>query len=340
MADNLPDIEGRMGLLHEATPVVLYNVDGTPASLTGGGGTTNGLTDTQLRASAVSVTFTNASLNVGTITNPLPAGTNTLGSIANTAFGISGSLPAGTNTIGAISNTSFSISGSLPTGANTIGSIANTGFGITGSLPAGTNALGSVTVTGTSTVQGVTASATVDSGNPMKVGAVYNGSIPTFTSGQVGNLQMNIAGALNVAPMVQTTAADGISNANYGFLLRRDQNAGVALAVSPSYFNGTTWDRARGDTNGAWVTGRGGANIATNQIAVATTATLVAAARAGRQKITITPTSSTVFYIGGSTVSATTGLYVAAGASITLDTAAAIYAIGSAALTVSYIEYY
>lgn len=84
----------------------------------------------------------------------------------------------------------------------------------------------------------------------------------------------------------------------------------------------------------------GSDSISTGQVAVTTSATQVVPARTGRVKTTLTPTSSTVFYVGGSGVSATNGLYVPAGASVTLDTSAAIFAVGSAALTVSFIEFY
>ncbi|WP_420140148.1 hypothetical protein [Sphingomonas sp.] len=85
-----------------------------------------------------------------------------------------------------------------------------------------------------------------------------------------------------------------------------------------------------------------GSTIATNQVAVTTSATQVVPARAGRQSITISSTSAVVFYLGGSGVTTSNGLYVAgsAGASITLATSAAVYAIGASAVTLSYIENY
>jgi hypothetical protein len=85
----------------------------------------------------------------------------------------------------------------------------------------------------------------------------------------------------------------------------------------------------------------GSASIATNQVGVTTAATLIAAARAGRQSIVITLTAATVLYIGGSGVTAANGLYVAGvvGQTITLETAAAVYGIvGAGTLTVSYLE--
>lgn len=85
----------------------------------------------------------------------------------------------------------------------------------------------------------------------------------------------------------------------------------------------------------------GAANYATGQVALNnSTPTLIAAARPGRSRITITSTSAVVFYVGGSNVTASTGAYIAgaAGASKTIQTQAAIYGIGAAALTVTYDE--
>lgn len=49
---------------------------------------------------------------------------------------------------------------------------------------------------GVTTVQGNVASGASDSGNPVKVGGVYNSSAPTFTNGQRGDLQIDSAGRL------------------------------------------------------------------------------------------------------------------------------------------------
>lgn len=97
----------------------------------------------------------------------------------------------------------------------------------------------------------------------------------------------------------------------------------------------------QGDTAGAaFVVAKGGGTLATGQVAVTTTSTLVAAARAGRQQITLSPTSSVVYYVGATGVTTATGVYVAAGASITLETAAAVYAVGASNVTISFVELY
>lgn len=131
----------------------------------------------------------------------------------------------------------------------------------------------------------------------------------------------------------------------------RSLNAGAPLTDVPGlatvslgtyYFDdvSSTLNLTRGNMTGAFVVSKGGNSIATGQVAVGTSATQIAPARAGRQKITLSPTSATVYYVGPAGVTATSGVYVAAGGTITLDTTAAIFAVGAAALTVSFIEYY
>lgn len=90
----------------------------------------------------------------------------------------------------------------------------------------------------------------------------------------------------------------------------------------------------------AALAGQGSASIATVQKNVTTTASKIVNARPGRTKVTITPTSAVVFYVGPSGVTAANGLYVAAGATVTLDTAAEVWAVGAAAVTLTAIEFF
>lgn len=60
--------------------------------------------------------------------------------------------------------------------------------------------------------QGSVASGSTDSGNPVKVAAVYNSTMPTFTTGQRGDLQIGSRGALKVQVMTpdgNSAMADG-----------------------------------------------------------------------------------------------------------------------------------
>jgi hypothetical protein len=87
---------------------------------------------------------------------------------------------------------------------------------------------------------------------------------------------------------------------------------------------------------------RGGGTIATGQVSVGTTSTQIAAARTGRQRITMNVGAANACAFGNTGVTTTTGfaLQPVAGASVTLDTAAAIFAACSATTTVSFIEQY
>lgn len=99
------------------------------------------------------------------------------------------------------------------------------------------------------TIAGDIASGATDSGNPVKVAGVYNSTPPTFTTGQRGDLQLGSRGSLRVElfsqssanPIVTLTgASDGVAAGSTGFI-------GYSATLA---FNGTTYDRARGDVNG------------------------------------------------------------------------------------------
>lgn len=80
------------------------------------------------------------------------------------------------------------------------------------------------------------------------------------------------------------------------------------------------------------VSSAGSANLATGQVSVANTATLIAALRSGRQAITIVNTAATAVYLGNSTgVTTSTGTLLPGivGASVTMNTQSAIYGISA-----------
>lgn len=96
-----------------------------------------------------------------------------------------------------------------------------------------------------------------------------------------------------------------------------------------------------GDVDVLTVAGAG--TLATNQISVANTATLIVASRAGRRGVVITNHGTTAVYIGLVGVTTTTGILLAGvvGASISIPTTAAVYGIvASGTQTVSFIEAY
>ncbi len=103
------------------------------------------------------------------------------------------------------------------------------------------------TVTGTVTSTGNVASASTDSGNPIKIGCVYNSTTPTVTTTQRVDCQSDSRGPIRVVitgadgtqtPQI-TTPGDGLSASISGM---------AARSFSLGY-NGSTWDRIRGDTN-------------------------------------------------------------------------------------------
>lgn len=125
------------------------------------------------------------------------------------------------------------------------------------------------------TATGNVAGAATDSGNPIKAGAVYNTTRPTYTTGQRTDLQSDTRGNLNISLMSLDTAttqsfqadnADGVANSatankmaiiaknqiynGTSYDLQRNANADGQAATGLSgtgnmLYNGTTWDRMR-----------------------------------------------------------------------------------------------
>ena len=82
-------------------------------------------------------------------------------------------------------------------------------------------------------------------------------------------------------------------------------------------------------------------SIATNQATVDTTSggVLIAAARVGRRKITIT-NGAAVIAVGGKGLTLLTGLVMAANATVTLETSEAVWGISGSSSVVSCCEQY
>jgi hypothetical protein len=120
------------------------------------------------------------------------------------------------------------------------------------SLPLPTGAASDATLTGGSLqAQGNVAAGSADSGNPLKVGGKYNAAMPTLTDGQRGDLQLGSRGALKVE-LTGYDSSGGIPTPTLADALAN--SAGLAVHNMATLFNGTTWDRWRGDlTNGAYV---------------------------------------------------------------------------------------
>jgi hypothetical protein len=150
----------------------------------------------------------------------------------------------------------------LPTGASTEATLAAfstaTHADLIAATPAGTNIIGKVgidqTTPGTTNAvvtTGNVASGTTDSGNGLKISGLFTTTPPTVTTGQRVDLQLSARGRI-VNELTQFGLIDGQSNANVGSFPAAGLTA-VPLWVASSVFNGTTWDRTRGDANGAVV---------------------------------------------------------------------------------------
>lgn len=124
-------------------------------------------------------------------------------------------------------------------------------------------------------VVGNVASGVADAGAPVKIGGKYNATQPTFTDGQRADLAITSRGELHAFVMLSpTSGADSILNTS----LASGSISGTAnptggnnpIVVAPSYFNGTGWDRVRGDVTGTWIhtppstVNLGGGTIATS----------------------------------------------------------------------------
>lgn len=91
---------------------------------------------------------------------------------------------------------------------------------------------------------GNVAGAATDSGNPVKVGAVYNSAPPTYTNGQRTDAQADTRGNLKVT-LLEPDSANPISGAAIGADGVSASTRALAVRAHGYRFNGTTWDRDR-----------------------------------------------------------------------------------------------
>ncbi|TGP65458.1 hypothetical protein EN868_03145 [Mesorhizobium sp. M2D.F.Ca.ET.225.01.1.1] len=98
------------------------------------------------------------------------------------------------------------------------------------------------------TAAGNVASGAADSGNPVKIGGVYNSTLPTLTTGQRGDAQLDVNSNVRaLSVMAGGAGSDGIANSSLLFPFERASNSVTARlpAAAGFYFNGSTWDRQR-----------------------------------------------------------------------------------------------
>lgn len=99
-------------------------------------------------------------------------------------------------------------------------------------------------------VGGSVASGSADSGNPVKVGAKYNLTIPTFTDGQRVDLQTDNRGGLFVG--IKSFGGATVANVLAPSDGLTSQNALMVTSQVETY-NETTWDRQRGNTTASLI---------------------------------------------------------------------------------------
>ena len=208
----------------------------------------------------------------GTVSiNALPAGTNNIGDVDVLTLP---ALPTGSNTIGGVNLAQYTpVSGRLPVD----------GSGVTqpvsGTVTANAGTGNFTVIQGTASSlkvepAGNVASGATDSGNPLKVGGVYNSTLPTLTNGQRGDVQLSSKGQLQNVLMDAAGNGRG-ANVNASNQLSVSVDNTVAVASHNVTNAGTfavqaaqsgTWTVQPGNTANttAWlVTGTGGTFPAT-----------------------------------------------------------------------------
>jgi hypothetical protein len=92
-------------------------------------------------------------------------------------------------------------------------------------------------------VVGNVASAASDSGNPIKIGGRFNTTLPTLTSGQRGDLQLDSSARVIIAPLTNTSiikaqlqdnAGNGLTSTLIGAKQALDVNATVSVGFVPN----------------------------------------------------------------------------------------------------------
>ena len=268
-------------------------------------GTTNGLsldttTNTLFKAGQSIGNTSFASTQSGTWNVGLSTGSNTIGSIANTQFGISGTLPAFASTptvnLGTLNGAATaakqdSLLTALGTPFQTGGSIGNTSFAISGSLPAYASTptfnLGTAPALTTNTQGAVTTTA------------------PTYTNNSNAALSLTTAGALRVDNSASTQPVSGTVTANIGTTngLSLDATTNALFKAGQSIGNTTFASTQSGTWNVGLNTGSntiGNVNVNGTVPISAASLPLPAGAATASGVATVNTTLGTPFQAGGS----------------------------------------
>ncbi|MES0164829.1 hypothetical protein NKJ87_02390 [Mesorhizobium sp. M0027] len=95
---------------------------------------------------------------------------------------------------------------------------------------------------------GNVASGATDTGPPVKAAGVYNSTLPSLTTGQRGDLQVDVHSNLRaLGTLTAASGVDGLSNSVAGAFQQSATGAAsnVYPVVLPMRFNGSSWDRHR-----------------------------------------------------------------------------------------------
>lgn len=193
-------------------------------------------------------------------------------------------------------------------------------------------------------VTGGAAAGSANAGSPTKIGAVYNSTKPTYTDGQIVDLQATSRGMLGVTLFSNDTNVANTFAADNASSTAANSSANKMVVINRNTVgDGTNWYPMKGDSTGSLNTSRAGASIANGQVSVTTSSTQVVAARATRKAVRITNLGTTDVFIGVTGVTTTTGdlLVGTKGASVTIFTSAAVFAVvGTGTQSVSFMEEY
>jgi hypothetical protein len=229
-----------------SAPVVIASDQGNLNVAIASGNITNYAQETGGNLASVATNTTNIPNVVGTAASAVPSKLVQVGGSDGT-----NARAIKTNTSGQLDVRPLTSSDQVtivPSGTQTVSGTVTANVGTTNGL-----ALDATLTGGNLQAQGNVASAATDAGNPVKVGAKYNATRPTFTDGQRADLQVDPRGNLGV--MIY----NGANTASYG----ADNADGIATSATAdkmrvisrnSVYNGSTYDRMMGDTtNGVWV---------------------------------------------------------------------------------------
>lgn len=177
------------------------------------------------------------------------------------------------------------------------------------------------------------------------VGCRYYATPPTWTDTWSGSITCDSTGAQRTS-VTSSTLPTGAATETTLSTRALESTQSAMSAKLPSSVGSKTGALSLSvvpASDGFSVVGRGGGTLNTNQVSIGTTSTLLVAARTGRQKVIVTVNAAVACAFGNTGVTTATGfpLQPTAGATITLDTSAAIYgACGTAATTVGFVELY